>query len=536
MDPQISRIVKDAIPKFNSKLAEGLACHDLKNIEKYISDAIKCTASSFPPGLIYKTYARATPAEEQQVATAVRWQQSTYELARSDVYLVKYIFEYNGEELSPRYIYLPYVHRGGIIHIRGVKNHISPVLADIGLSVEKDTIFVSAEKTRLIFKRLAHTFVANDTHTTATVVFSSIYHMNADAKARQLPSHKRNKAVSTLMHYVLCKYGLTETFKKFANTDIIIGGIDITKERYPEDKWVICRPTGYRPQLVRSSSYQPSELRIAIPKNDFVGPVVDMMGGVFYIVDNFPDRLQPDYLDYDSVWRVQLGHSIFKSGESPGQLQNYIDGHLRSIEEYIDDITSMKLKNSGIIVKDIYEFLIYIIETLPTSLQTAVPSSLYGKRLAVVDYIAGGIVKSINILSYALRSIKREVITASDIESVMNSRLKMDEILSCTKNNSYTTVVSSPGDCLPFKITNKMVPQTEATKGGDDKASICSDPSNFLHSSFAEIGSYGNMAKSMPIGKDKANPCMNTGPDNEVLRDPRFKDLLDKIQEDIERR
>jgi hypothetical protein len=64
-----------------------------------------------------------------------------YDVARSDVYLVQFLFSLNGEEVKDvLYIYLPYVTQGGIMTIKNSKYVISPVIADVALSVCSDSI------------------------------------------------------------------------------------------------------------------------------------------------------------------------------------------------------------------------------------------------------------------------------------------------------------------------------------------------------------------------------------------------------------
>ena len=47
-------------------------------------------------------------------------------MARSDVYLMKFLFSFNGVELPPRYIYLPFVGEAGTMFLGGSRYLVTP--------------------------------------------------------------------------------------------------------------------------------------------------------------------------------------------------------------------------------------------------------------------------------------------------------------------------------------------------------------------------------------------------------------------------
>ena len=143
---QLFKHIESQIPKFNEALVGGLVSKQMQFCEQYVDRIFHCAAPNFPAGLRYLRCERCTPQETLQVITAKRGNRQSYELSRSDIYMVKCIFEFNGEELKPRYLYLPYVNDAGLIHLRGSVFAISPVLADHAVSTGVDSIFIPVNR------------------------------------------------------------------------------------------------------------------------------------------------------------------------------------------------------------------------------------------------------------------------------------------------------------------------------------------------------------------------------------------------------
>lgn len=544
MDPRLAQSVASQITPFNTEVCEGLACSEMKKMEQYMDTAMLIASRSFPKGLVYEGFARCSPLEEYRATTAKKYRYHQYELSKCDIYMVAFYFSLDGVAFkAPRYMYLPFVHRGGIVHIRGVKNHISPVLADIGISVEQDNIFIGLSKTRIIVERTAHTFLmsgATDgvpytSNMTISVAFSHVHHLNLEAKRRMVQASRRNKAVPTLIHYVLCKYGISETFRKYADTEIAFGGIEIDTTNYPADQWVICQSTGYRPRGTRIVDYMPSDLRIAVPITRVNDNTMNLVAAVFYIVDHFPQGLPSGDLDYTSAWCIQLGHAIFKSDIGDGMLQEYIAKHLSSIEDYIDEPSLYKLNSAGITSTDIYGLFIHITETMHDRMLKADPANMWDKKLSVLDYVTHGLVTSINTMAYRIAAIKKPIVTEKDIVTIMNTTIRTDSIMKLPVGNGFMAVVSNPGDGMAFKITNQLVMQKDATGSRDSDHGQSIDPGNFLHASMAEIGSFGNLPKSAPTGKNRVNPTVRLSPDGHVVRRDCYREILDDVQNNIKR-
>ena len=119
MDAILSELLEKDIPKINSIIGNGLACTHLNYTEAYIDAVFTSASKGFPPGLTYIGCKRCTPHEEFALVTKKKGTRRQLDTAKSNIYLMKYFFAYNGHPIEPRYIYLPYVEDAGfsILHI-----------------------------------------------------------------------------------------------------------------------------------------------------------------------------------------------------------------------------------------------------------------------------------------------------------------------------------------------------------------------------------------------------------------------------------
>lgn len=537
MDSKLFGLVETLIPKFNTSLVDGLACRELKYVEGYVDRIIRCAEVDFPEGLKYRGYRRCTPQEEQTVNTErLSGQTSTLELARSDVFMIKLYFEFKGEELKPCYLNLPFVNDAGIIHIRGSVFSIAPVLADKAISVGSDNIFIPLNRDMLTFHSQIQHFYRNGQREGVYVVWSPIYHLKK--KPGRTALRPAVKGFTTLIHYLFAKYGLRRTFAEFANADVIVGDdSEITEERYPSNEWVICSSTQRKPVGVKDRNYVGTNLRIAIPKSQYNLSTSNMIGGFFYIADHFPQRIQAEWVDEPRLWMILLGHLIFGGHGNEGKIAEDVANHLKSLDGYLDNEAKMYLQSDDIYCADVYGLFMHIIETFShrVTQSTSAVASMYDKRLMILRYVLKDVTRGINKFMYRLNSNSKKALTANDIRKTMERFIKPNLVMGINKGHGEVSSVSSPGDNKYFKITSGIVPQTDSSGGRSRSKSSLGDPSNFLHASIAEVGSYLTPGKSSPTGRGKVNPCLTIGSEGLVVRDPNKQELLDKVQRRIQR-
>ncbi len=560
IDRLYDAIHEDA-PKINKAVVDGIAYHDVRMSKQYIEKIIRCAEQQYPSGLVFVGSKRCDPYEEYRIVTHnpkknKKSNNRVFDLAHSSVVLYRYDFTYHGEPLDPQYLYLPYVKKGGLIDIGGKQFSISPVLADRLFSVGINDIFIPMPRGKVTFNYEVHSFaiggrplengqVVDALRVSKPVAWSLLHNRSArkNKQARSTMIHL-NRVNSTLMHYLLCKHGFEETFRRYGDTEVLVmADSEATLEKYPEDKWVICRSTKMRPAAskVQARDYWQiaSKVSLVIPIEKFTPMVQYMVSGFYYIVDHLPDSMEVDYVHMSWQWKVLLGYILFGDESSQGKLVEDVETHLKSLDGYVDLDVTENLRQEGIDCHDIYDLFGYIIENMPTMLQnnSGKVGSMYDKQLMVLRYVLKDINNAVFEFLFKLTSNSKKVMTRQEINKLLAAHFRVRQILRLNSGKGHGEIssVSCPNDNMFFKITSNVVHQSDTAGKGKGRETKPLDETMHLDASFAEAGGYGVLPKSSPIGNNRLNIHIALGPYNRIVRKEKFVELIEGVQERIKR-
>lgn len=532
MDKELVRLMGEDTPKLNPILANGLITTQIKEAMRFIDSLFRSVSKSFPEGLEYVGCARATPKEEYIEVTSRRNKnnQRSFDIAHSDLYAVKFFFKFHGQDLPPRMIYLPFVHDGGYIRISGASYVIAPILNDIVISISDNDVFVRFIRDKIIFKRINYAFVVDgDRIENYQVLWAAVH--NSLNKPGEPKGKVRAKTI--LAHYLFAKYGVTKSFKDFAHTDVVIDYLNnLTKEKYPEDKWIICSSRNIRPKGVQKGFWEPTQVAIAIPRENYNKMSMSLIVGFFYILDHFPSRIKPEWIDHVRLWKVLLGHLIKPAAGGEGVLHDSMDDHIRSLDDYIDPFMVEQLRGIGYEIHDIYQFFALMIERYDQWLLEGSRhvNSMYGKELATLNFLLYDIVVAIVRVSFELTaSSKTRKLTPNDVNKILSKRLTMRIIYAITKSHGEVRTETTPNDSKALRITNMLIPQSSSSKQKKKQKLVLNDPSIRMHESVIEIGSYSALPKSAPDGRSRLNLFALVDDKHRIIRNDKFKELLDTV-------
>lgn len=543
MHPILAELVAEDTPKYNRAVVDGLACTYLtpENIEQYIDHVFRSASKSFPPGLTYDGYSRCTPYEEYCETVKSRANSREFELAQTNIYFVKYMFSYNGKPIEPpRYMWLPYVEEAGTLHIGGALYQVSPVLSDKVISPGRDTVFVRLLRDKLIFLRLLHSISVDGVRENSYVVWSKIYR---NSKEKRLAT---TKAMPTVAHYLFAKYGFTECFQKYLGFVPVVGE-DLTREQYPESDWVMCESssasTKVPPPGYIGNVYKPSKIKLAIPRDKWSSLTKSFVAGLFYVIDHFPERWKPEWLDDKRLWIILLGH-IYYSGVY-GDNKNYtlMSDHFSSLDEYADPIIIDKLRESGFIIEDFYDLMVLLIDKYNSFIHDTENSilSMYGKSLEILYYVLLDITTSIFTVNFKLNRMAKRAAQANRphlsetaIIETFNRHLTPGKIYKIRRGNVAVEPTSYSGDNKYPKFTSKIVEQ-EANPGmgknnkSGKKRKVISE-NNHLDLSMVEAGSILFLSKNNPSPASRINPYVKVDlSTSTIVPNPEFKELIDSV-------
>ena len=515
-------------------LAEGIVTHHLTkaNIEAYITDYLENLNNVFPEEFKFVRIGHPTPQEvywEVANNTKNRRNKKIYDMSQTDTYMVRLVFRLGKTEIV-KPLFLPYVNAAGICTIRDAKYLISPFVADKALSVGDNNIFIKIGKTKLTFRRnLYHFFTSDGRREISNIVWSRIYDVN---------SKKRLLCYTSNAHYMFCKHGLLGTFQLFTNTKIECG-YEFDESRYPRDKWVICESMGIRPQLI-GGYYIPSQIKIAIRREDYSLVNIDLIAAFFYVVDHFPDRVIPEEVNDVTIWHSLLGYIIFGDSESEGRILNSTQIHLSSVDVYLDAIDKAVFQKRNIFVNDIYELLFYIMRSFPKLLaeSSETIASMNNKELSVLRPVLSDIIKCFNYINFSIdKEInKGKTLTPNTINNILMRKLPTNIFTRVnTADHPEVTSISSSSDNIIWKLTATTVLQSNVTGFTNAGKSAKIDPSTILDASIAYRSSYSHNTKTDPSGRKQLNPYALCNIDGTYVDNPKFADVLARTQADFRR-
>ncbi len=531
MHELFARLLEENTPRVNDAVMSGLSTLYMQKSEEYIHNVFLSASRSFPEGLKYVGFERCTPVEEYNEITKVKNNKRIYDLAKSDLYLVKYKFTFQDQPLPDRYVYLPFVGEAGIFSLGGALFHITPVLSDKVISPGFDSIFVRLLRDKIIFKRCYHSFVIDGVRETTHVIWSQIYRKPRDNK--KVPN--TTKAETTIAHYLFAKFGFTETFRKFAGFVPVVGEGEITEANYPRESWIICESSQVKPKTFIGEFYEPTSIRLAIRRDMWNATTKALVLGFFYIVDHFPTRFKPSYLDSQNLWMILLGHIVFSGLYGENKLFTNIQEHFMSLDGYVDPMVIEKLKENNYHIDNFYGLLALILGIFNNLVLDNGHRSLsmYGKSLEVSYYVLYDITAGIFKVNFRLSKLaSKKALIMKDVIETFNKNLKTGAVFGLASGKIISESVSYSGDHKYPKITSRLTEQ-ESLPGaarGKSKRLVVGEDKHF-DVSMVEAGSALFLSKSNPTPTNRANPYINidlaTGT---ILPNPKFDEVRAKTE------
>lgn len=529
MDPLFENIMKGHLVKMNPDFHEGLVKREMDKAHLYLDRVFRSAFDSLGSNIKYVGYRCCRPDEEYRFKLKRNGGNSPskirYELARSDLRLVKFDFMIDGKATHPLLLYVPYCDETGLMHLRGTAHTISAVVEDPGVSITQDGCFFRVTCDKIVIRRTVHTIVKDEVNIVQrrvraqkhiNIPYGKIYR----AKQQKANTNK-NPPMPSLPHYLFAKFGVTEAFRRFARTEVVFGTeSEITPEAYPDSEWTRYYSTrAQHPNNKRPVDWAPTTAAIAVRALNPSNLTEIMIAGYFYVADCYPQEFTPGYSDEPDHWRLMMGKMVFNRQVKNVQMTDYLRPHFESLDTYLDAMAKENLAEEGIVCEDIYEVMVYIIANLDTMINTVNLASVYGKKLAVLPYVLSPIVHGIFYTKFNLmQQCKQWTVDTTTGERLMsfteanlfdafNRNLK-PEVIYKVKGSDHGEIssIAAPGDNKLFKINNKLVLQQNASGGkGRPSTSPMSDDSKSLDVSIADCCAFLHITKPDPSGRSIAN-------------------------------
>lgn len=517
MSSLFAEYVEGVTPRTNELLMEGLSYNMCKHTENYMDNFIRYNVQNSQTHLTYVGCKKATPQEEFQFLVGKK-AKKVFDISPSDVYMMKYYFEYNGVPLPETVVFLPHIRRGNLMFISGARYLVSPVLADKVISVGNNIIFVDVLTAKYNFEYLNFNICVNGEIEGVYVVFAIIYR-NAVSKGKPISTAK-----PITLHYLLAYYGYHETMKRLLG--FVPELVDITQlDKRDISEYVIVESTGNKPRsyIDKFNEFRKSNLVMLVPKDKWNIQVKDIAGSFFYIVDNFVTKVDITTYENADSYKIILGQLIKASGdELIGMIRNTIKTHFNSIEKRFNPEIISKLETTGYQIHNVFDMMELIILNMRNwTLQVPDASYIYNNKtyetqLFYLKPVISQFVKFILALSKDELKMPDRLLSIEEVKKVLNSNVSPKRIFNIRKQDNkaaaFVTSVENVTDNIYNNMTATVVEQesnpvsSQSSKTTRGKGSSAKK----LHATAITVGCMLNIPKKKTTPIVRLNPYVNT--------------------------
>ena len=452
-------VISNTSPKFNKDVTDGNVKDILKDSPKYLDDFFRSSIKSLttPAGLTYEGYRICTPQETLDNVILAKNSKATYDIAKSDLYLVEHIFKYKGEVIR-RPQYLPYATDGNVLRISDTAYSIVPVLSDTVISPSPSGVFVRLLLDKLNFKDQQRNYVKNGERVYGSLVYTNIVKtstMNLDDNI--------GKPLTPVALYLLGKYGIHGIFQKYIKTNKYIVTTEKDVSRYT-DEYDVYESTRVKPRSLKDTGYLGHTLKVLIHKS--VPPtqfLENFIFGMIYVLDILPmyaeeaaQHINGGILDDEILfWKIMLGRITFKNSYSMDRIIESMLEHFDILEGYLDNLNKNKLALSGVKVNDFYDLLHIIMENYNVWLRNSKEynADINNKYIDIQYYLFYDIIVGFNriILSINKRITKKANMSYEEVNKIFLNELTTGKIFSLIKSQQQNLAIMLCDNTLDIK-------------------------------------------------------------------------------------
>lgn len=514
--------IEEISPKFNYQMVEGISTARINRAVEYIDQFIRYSVQrKTSTHLRYLGFKELGPKEEMKFLFS-KTSKVMYDIAENDIYLVEFYFQYgDSQDIKTCLFYLPYLHKGNIIHLSAGKFLVMPTLADKVISVGQKIIFINILTAKYSFSRSYAGVVVDDKLHRVPVINTELY------KNQSKKLEDTTKARTTVMHYMLANYGYSKTM------EMLLGFVPKAVYDSNLKGYVVVKSTGKPPHgYIRNKTiYETTHIKFLVPEDKFNENALYVIGNIFYILDNFPEIVSIDELDNTVMWKRLLAEIIHSGNHGLAYLSEKINAHFSDLNSSFDTITIGKLQDGGVMSTSLIELLVVIFQNFNNWIMNSESRSLYHNKSYEVESfvlapITSRITRTVLDISKEELRINGGQLEMKTVDKILNNYMKTRSIFILRKGCSFVASVEYSGDHLYPKNTAMVVEQES------DFVNITGEPNTSerktLVATASTVGSILNLSKSNPTPLLRANPYVRVDPiTGTILPHEHLMDILE---------
>lgn len=526
------KVVNKNTKLWNQDIMQILSTRMIPDVEKYLDKIARSAMLSLNKGINLEYVGYRTLSPEEEYATIlgganIGKKKMPYDFGRSDVRMIKLLFNFNDEPLIPRNLYLPFVDENGIMHISDTKYSCIPVLSDTIVSPTSKDVFARLLRDKVTFKREIRNVLFNGRVMSAELIYYDLYRTQNRVIVDNL-----GKMVTPTSAYLFSVFGFMETFMKYADTKpiLIVGDYDASK--YADyDEYTT---KGEKPWSLKNDNYESHKVKILIHKDKSRDYLIQSLVTAFiYMLDIFPsyaeeivDKIElNDLVSETDYWKIILSKIIFKNSYSIERGLSDINNHFNSLDSYIDPIIKEKLQENELYISTFYDLIAYVNKTFKelTTNHKLISADITNRYVDILYYILYDCFEALIRTLFELNK-KRDrntVLTAEIIKRAFDFNFSSKKIFNLNSQGSLNIALLHADNVGDNKM--KLIQSCELQENGRGVNRATKNkhgaPSNTANPAGSIFGSLYQVTKSSLDEYMKINPFIKLSHTGRIILD-----------------
>ena len=528
------KMVEDLTTPWNSSIMNVLSTEMVKDVMGYLDKIVGSAMLSLNREikLEYTGYKKLTPDEEFKVVSADGEKKKEYDFGRSDVRMVRLFFDFEGEPITPKNLYIPFVDEHGILHISDTKYLNIPVLSDTIVSPTSRNIFTRLLRDKVTFERESKVVLLNGRVLDGDLIYKNLYRTQ-----NRVITDNLGKVVTPSPAYLFGEYGLIGTFERYAQTTPIIIYGEVDAEKYKD--YDIYSSTGDKPWSLKLEKekgiYTPHDAKLLVLKefnSDYFIQVLAV--AFFYMLDVFPHLAEElvDTINSNNVedevkaWMILLSKIIFKNSYSAERGLGDMINHFQSLKSYIDPIVKEKLAENGLVINQFFDLIAYVCGVFKqlTTNYKLISADIRNRYVDILYYILYDIFEALIKTLFELNK-KRDrgmIINRELIDKTFNQTLSSKKIFNLNSKNGVNISLLLSDSVGDSKLKLACSCELQENGKGVNKAPRQKHAIKILpvNPTSAVFGSIYNVSKSYLDERRHMNPFVKLNQFSRVVLSP----------------
>lgn len=464
MNNILSEVIDKHSPKVNKNVTEGTAKEVLQKAPYFLDDIIRSSIKSLSQSikLSYNGWRYITPKEEFKLNYSNgNSGKVMYDLARNDLYMVEFEFEYQGIAIK-RPIYLPYADDGNLLMFSNTLYNIVPVLSDTVITPSSNEVFARLLKDKVRFKNHTRNFIVNGERKPGLIIYADLV-----KTANMNLKDNIGKPIAPVSLYLLGEYGADEVMKRYYKinkSDYMITNQELTEQEL--ERFNVYESTKTKPRYLKEVGYRGHNIKVCISKDKEINQSLEnLIFGIIYTFDQLPTHEQ-DYVDTIKLgnledekmfWRIMLGRLVYKNTYSVDRIVSDMDEHFDTLQGYLDNLIKKKLVENGIHLSNFFDLINHILLNYNHWLVISKEynSDIRNRYIDILYYIMYDIILGFNraILSLNKRATKTKGkdFDITFVSKVLKQELNSKKIFTLVKSKEQGLAIMVVDNTLDVK-------------------------------------------------------------------------------------